>query len=225
MSYILHIDTATETAGVSIAEDGNILAAARNDTRNEHAGFLHISLKKILEQAAISINKIDAIAVTNGPGSYTGLRVGMASAKGLCYALNKPLITIGSLAVLANASMQDNKNGWPEGTLFCPMIDARRMEVFTAMYDLQMNEMKAASTMILDSNSFSTRLENNMVVFSGSGAVKLSRLLSSKNALYIFDTDTTTAFCQLSYRKFVQQDFADLKYSEPLYVKEFFFAS
>ena len=225
MSYILQIDTATETAGVSIAENGNTIAAALNVIRNEHAGFLHLSIKKILEQSAISIDRIDAIAVTNGPGSYTGLRVGMASAKGLCYALNKPLITIGSLTVLALASIQHNKDGWPEGTLFCPMIDARRMEVFTAMYDWQMNEMKAASAKILDAHSFSARLEKNIVVFSGSGAEKMSRLLTSENARYIFDTDTTTAFSQLSYQKFLQQDFAGLMYSEPLYVKDFFFAS
>ncbi len=225
MSHILQIDTATETAGVSIAENGILLAVARNDSQKEHAGFLHKAIKKILEQAAISLDNIDAIAVTNGPGSYTGLRVGMASAKGICYALNKPLITIGNLPALAYASVMNKKDEWPEGTLFCSMIDARRMEVFTAVYNKQMEELKGPSAMILDSDSYSELLEKNTLVFSGSGAIKWSRLNTSKNAHYLFETDTTAAFSHLSYKKFIQKDFADLMYSEPLYVKEFFFAS
>lgn len=225
MSLILQIDTATETAGVSIAENGILLAAARNDSQKEHAGFLHMAIKKILAQAAIGLEKIDAISVTNGPGSYTGLRVGLASAKGLCYALKKPLITIGSLPALAYASILDKKDGLPEGTLFCPMIDARRMEVYTAVYNRNMEEMKAPYALVLDDHSYSTLAENNILVFSGSGTIKWSKLNTSKNAEYLFDSDTTAAFCQLSYKKFMHQDFADLKYIEPLYVKEFFFAS
>lgn len=225
MSHILQIDTATETAGVSIAENGILLAAARNDSQKEHAGFLHMAIKKMLAQASISLNKIDAVAVTNGPGSYTGLRVGLSSAKGFCYALNKPLITIGSLPALAYASILDKKEGWPEGTLFCPMIDARRMEVYSAIYNRDMEELKAPHALVLDETSYGTLPSNNSLVFSGSGAVKWSKLNTSKNADYFFDADTTDAICQLSYNKFIQQDFSDLKYSEPLYVKEFFFAS
>jgi len=225
MSYILNIDTSLETASVSIAENAMIIAAAKNDIQKEHAGFLHIAIKEISAQASFDLKNIDAIAVTNGPGSYTGLRVGMASAKGLCYALNKPLITVGNLNALAFASISKMRESVLKNALFCPMIDARRMEVFTSIYDQEMVEILAPCAMLLNTESFINFSEKNQIVFSGSGALKWSKIAALENSTFLFDTDITEAISKLSYKKFKQGDFTDLKYSEPLYVKEFFLAS
>ena len=225
MSYILNIDTSLETASVSIAENAMIITAAKNDIQKEHAGFLHIAIKEISAQASFDLKNIDAIAVTNGPGSYTGLRVGMASAKGLCYALNKPLITVGNLNALAFASISKMRESVLKNALFCPMIDARRMEVFTSIYDQEMVEILAPCAMLLNTESFINFSEKNQIVFSGSGALKWSKIVALENSTFLFDTDITEAISKLSYKKFKQGDFTDLKYSEPLYVKEFFLAS
>jgi len=127
----------------------------------------------------LQLKDIDAIAVTNGPGSYTGLRVGLSSAKGLCFALNKPLILLNTLEVMALASIEQPENS----TLFCPMIDARRMEVFTALYDRNLSVVIAPCAMVLDNQSFIDKLANNKIVFSGSGSSKLQELNLGDNAI------------------------------------------
>ena len=221
MSIILNIDTSIETASVSIAKDGVIQAYLINTVQKDHASFLHNSIKLLLTKSSLDIKQLDAIAVTNGPGSYTGLRVGLASAKGLCYALNKPLITIGTLNALAVAAINVSKETSPE-TLFCPMIDARRMEVYSAIFDKNMNEILPACAIVLDENSFTETLQTNRVLFFGSGALKWGNITRSENAAFINGLDLTTAICTLSFEKFLASNFTDLSYSEPLYVKEFF---
>ena len=181
--------------------------------------------EEISAQASFDLKNIDAIAVTNGPGSYTGLRVGMASAKGLCYALNKPLITVGNLEALAFAAISEKGKDIPGNALFCPMIDARRMEVFTAIYNKELQEILPACAMVLDTESFKNFNEKHHILFNGSGALKWSKIAAHENSTFLFDTDITEAISKLSYKKFKQGDFTDLKYSEPLYVKEFFLAS
>ena len=225
MSYILNIDTSLERASVSISENAGIIVAAKNDIQKQHASFLHIAIKEIAAQASFDLQHINAIAVTNGPGSYTGLRVGMASAKGLCYALNKPLITIGNLEALAFAAISEKGKDIPGNALFCPMIDARRMEVFTAIYNKELQEILPACAMVLQAEYFKTFTEQHHILFNGSGALKWSKIAALENSTFLFDTDITEAISNLSYKKFKQADFTDLKYSEPLYVKEFFIAS
>ncbi len=225
MSYILNIDTSLERASVSISENGGIIVAAKNDIQKEHASFLHIAIKEIAAQASFDLQHIDAIAVTNGPGSYTGLRVGMASAKGLSYALNKPLITIGNLEALAFAAISEKGKEIPGNALFCPMIDARRMEVFTALYNKELQEILPACAMVLQADSFKKFNEKHHILFNGSGALKWSKIISHENVSFLFDTDITEAISHLSNNKFKLGDFTDLKYSEPLYVKDFFLAS
>lgn len=222
MSIILNIDTSIETASISIAGNGVIMSSLINTIQKEHASFLQIAIKKILADAALDIKKIDAIAVTNGPGSYTGLRVGLASAKGLCYALNKPLITIGTLNALAVAAIDDSKSGIPSASLFCPMIDARRMEVYTAVFDMKMTEIQPPCAMVLDKNSLEQILTNNQVFFVGSGADKWKNIVNSENAGFIKDLGIINSISKLSYDKFLNSHFTDLTYSEPLYIKEFF---
>ncbi len=221
MSWIIHIDTALETANVSIAFDGKLIAEKFNTTQKDHASFLQPSIAELLAFANISIKQIDAVAVVNGPGSYTGLRVGMASAKGLCYALNKPLITIGSLQIMA-ATAIEQLHKKDDSTLFCPMIDARRMEVFTALYDQQMIEIEAPCAIDLSEDLFVNRMLKNSLYFFGNGALKWKVICKNKNAHFCTVNNTSLVVSSLAYQKLIKNEFANLAYSEPAYIKEFF---
>ena len=219
MSLILNIDTATETAQVNFAKDGIVLQSLHNDMQKDHASFLQVALQQLMQSAAVSLKDVDVIAVTAGPGSYTGLRVGMASAKGLCYALNKPLIAISTLEVLTIAAQQNSST--PEEILFCPMIDARRMEVFTAVYNYQLIATLNPCAMILQENSFDAQLKEQHIAFFGSGAAKWQILCKHPNASFTDAPNLTAAMAQLSYNYWLQQRFTNLAYSEPFYLKEF----
>ena len=221
MSWILHIDTALETACVSIAFDGKLVAEKFNISQKDHASFLQPSIAELLVVAGMSIKQIDAVAVVNGPGSYTGLRVGMASAKGLCYALNKPLITIGSLQIMA-ATAIEQLHKKDDSTLFCPMIDARRMEVFTAVYDQQMIEIEAPCAIELSQDLFVNRMLKNSLYFFGNGALKWKMICSNENAHFITVENNNMIVSTLAYQYLRKNQFANLAYSEPAYIKDFF---
>ena len=222
MNVILNIDTSVETASVSVSKDGVLLSYLKNTIQKDHASFLHNAVNLVLTESSLDIKELDAIAVVNGPGSYTGLRVGLASAKGLCYALNKPLITIGTLNALAAAAISSSKESNSASALFCPMIDARRMEVYTAIFDDTMTERIPASALILHESSFEKMLTENNMFFFGSGSVKWRNMINSKKAYFVDAVDATAAICQLSHTKYLNNDFSNLSYCEPLYVKEFF---
>ena len=219
MSYIINIDTATATAHVSIAQDGKLLQALQNESQKDHGAFVQTAIQQLLKIAALSFADIDAIAVTAGPGSYTGLRVGLASAKGLCYALHKPLLTLNTLEVLTTAAKK-SPNSQP-GILYCPMVDARRMEVFTALYNDTLTALLPPCAMILDETSFSNTLEKENIVFFGSGAAKWQQVCIHPNASFTIHLELAEAMADLSYQYFLEQRFADLAYSEPFYLKEF----
>lgn len=220
MTLILNIDTSSETASVCIAEDGIALATISNPQQKDHAAFLHNAIKDILQKNALKLNALSAIAVTNGPGSYTGLRVGMASAKGLCYALDKPLITVGSLELMAYAVITDL---YPQDkhAIYCPLIDARRMEVYTALFDGNMKEVSSPKALIVDETSFAEILARNKMYFFGSGASKLQGVLSHNNAFFLTKVGLMNSMSRLSFERYRGEKFADLVDSEPLYVKEF----
>ena len=224
MALILNIDTATEYAGVCISDGENILAIKESRDQKNHASFVQPAIKKILSEVGIKASKLDAIAVTQGPGSYTGLRVGLSTAKGLCYALNKPLILINTLEVMAIASIQDCENQQLENTnfLFCPMVDARRMEVFTALYNNKLDNILPPCAMILDEQSFSKELINHQIIFSGSGNIKMQGLISHQNVNFSNTKHNVKHVSMLSQLRFNMNDFNDIAYSEPLYLKEFF---
>ncbi len=222
MSFILNIDTAAAVAAVSIASNGKLLQLIQNDQQKEHASFLQPAIKKLLLQLNMSLKDIDAVAVVNGPGSYTGLRVGLASAKGICYALNKPLITIGSLLLMSKSAIISLKKENLKVPLLCPMIDARRMEVFTAIYDEALNETLPAQAIILNHNSFVAFLLQYKVLFFGDGAAKFKPLIDNANALFAVVYDNFEALCEVSFYKFTAKEFTDITYSEPLYLKEFY---
>lgn len=218
MSLILNIDTALETANVCIAENGKVLKSKTNSVQKDHASFLHQAVDNLLVELSIEIKQLSAIAVSIGPGSYTGLRVGISSAKGFCYALNKPLLAISSLKIIANdaiGSFDGNE------ALICPMIDARRMEVFTALYDVQLNEIKAPSALVLNEFSFSEVLASNKIYFTGNGSPKFKTILLHENASFIENNDLTHSLAELSFFKYRSNDFDDLVATDPLYLKEY----
>lgn len=218
MSLILNIDTTSETAIVNIAKDGVVLFEEVNQEQRDHAAFLHPAIQLLLKKTGVVLKAMDAIAVSYGPGSYTGIRVGVATAKGLCYASGKPLITLNELEILATDVI--NKSN-VESALYCPMIDARRMEVFTAVYDKNFTERMPFSALILDSDSFHNFLEENKILFFGSGVMKWQNVCTHKNALYPDIINKGLAIAFLSYKKFQKTDFASLVYAVPLYIKEF----
>jgi tRNA threonylcarbamoyladenosine biosynthesis protein TsaB len=215
VNLILNIDTALETASICLAENGNAIAYSANHAQKDHAAWLHPAIIKLFSAQNIPIADIAAIAVSEGPGSYTGLRVGMATAKGLCYALNKPLITISTLKMMAFAARNEQTE------LLAPMIDARRMEVFTAIYSRSLTEILPASNLILEFNSFEEFINQHTITFFGSGSEKFKALMSHKNAIFKAIETNATHMVELSYEKEKQKIYADLAYSEPYYGKEF----
>jgi tRNA threonylcarbamoyladenosine biosynthesis protein TsaB len=223
VALLLNIDTAIDKAVISIAKDGVILQEAENNNQKDHASFLQPAIQQILKNAGISLTELDAIAVVSGPGSYTGLRVGMATAKGLCYALGKPLITIGTLNLMAfEAIRQFDGNQDDIPVLFCPMIDARRMEVFTAVYDKNIDIVFSPCAIIVEENSFANLLLKNKMVFFGNGSAKFEKLIANENAAFLNYKNNALYMSDLSYRYYFNNNFADVAYTEPLYLKEFY---
>ena len=219
MAIILNIDTSTENASVSIAKQGEILAVATNNIQKEHASFLHPAIKLLLSQTSLDIKQLDSIAVTQGPGSYTGLRVGMASAKGLAYALKKPFITVGTLPAIALAAAQEESQ---IDSYYCPMIDARRMEVFTALYNIDIKEILPVCAIILTAETFKKELEHTRIVFCGSGSVKWRKLAQSTNCFFEDNINVPVSIAKISEEFYMEKKFTELIHSQPLYVKEFY---
>ncbi|MGN6616446.1 MAG: tRNA (adenosine(37)-N6)-threonylcarbamoyltransferase complex dimerization subunit type 1 TsaB [Ilyomonas sp.] len=218
MALLLCIDTATEYAGVCLSNNNEILTFKESSDQKNHASFVQPAIKELVNNST-PLKDIDAIAVVNGPGSYTGLRVGLATAKGLCYALNKPLLLLNTLEVIARGAMRNFKE---ENFLFCPMIDARRMEVFTALYDSYLNAIMEPKAMILDESSFEELLKKNKIVFSGSGHNKLENIINNNNAVFTkhhHNVEDVASAASLAYEK---KAFSNVAYSEPFYLKEFF---
>lgn len=220
MSFIIQLDTATKNARISLSKRGQLTFDELNEDMKDHASFVQPALKRILKKAGITVKEISAVAVSQGPGSYTGLRVGMASAKGLSFALNKPLITISSLQILARGVKDAGPAG--DNVLFCPMIDARRMEVFTALYDSALTELCEPEAVLLTAETHANWLLKNEIWFMGDGAQKYSKILEDKNAMFVLEGNNSLAMSELAYEKYQAGAFADLAYAEPLYLKEFF---
>ena len=216
MSWLLHIDTAVQLGSICLSKGDQTIGITINATQNDHASWLQPAIKKLLEEHDVLLNDLAAICVSAGPGSYTGLRVSMATAKGLCYALQKPLITISTLKMMAAAASNLTAD------FFCPMIDARRMEVFTAVYDKALNELIKPHNLILAEADFSKFLEKGKLVVFGNGIGKFKPLLSHPNILFEKVEATSEQMVTLNYQKYIKNDFADLAYTEPFYGKEFY---
>jgi tRNA threonylcarbamoyladenosine biosynthesis protein TsaB len=223
---ILNIDTATEQATVCISKDGEVISALINDNQKDHAGWVQVAINSLLQKEGVTMQQLEAVAVTEGPGSYTGLRVGMATAKGLCFALQIPLITINTLQVMAYAAINQvgsEASHMAPPLFYCPMIDARRMEVFTAVYDEQLQEIIAPKAMILDELSFKEALNNRSLVCFGNGSLKWKNVSRYPNVLFIDEKiDIAKSLAKLAASLHLEQNFANLAYTEPVYLKEFY---
>ena len=222
MAVILNIDTTTTVCSAALTAEGMILCHAEDYEGRNHASLLSGFIKKCLDFAHERELKLDAIAVSMGPGSYTGLRIGLSEAKGLAYALDIPLIGVNTLELLTTRVMFSSDE-ISEDSIFVPMIDARRMEVFTAAYDFGLNELIKPEPMILNENSFSEILSSGRpVLFFGDGSGKASEVIKAPNATFIPDVvPLAVDMIALSERDFALRKFIDTAYSTPLYLKEF----
>ena len=216
MSIILNIETATKNCSVSLAENGQVLAIKElNNGNYSHAEVLHPFIVDVLKEANLTAKDIDAVAVSKGPGSYTGLRIGVSAAKGLCFAFDKPLISIDTLKSLSHAISID------EGFII-PMIDARRMEVYAGVFNENHLKVREIEAEIIEENSFSEYLETNKVYFLGDGAHKCKELITHKNAVFIDDKyPSAKEMAQLSFDKYKKNDIENVAYFEPYYLKDF----
>ncbi len=215
MALILNIDTALESASVCISQNGSTISLQKNNDQKDHAAWIHTAIDRLLKDASYKIKQMEAVAVTIGPGSYTGLRVGLSTAKGLCFALNIPLITCNTLKVMALSAEQV-----PEEYI-CPMIDARRMEVYTAIFDRKGKEILQSVAMIIGEDSFSQLLKDRSACFFGNGSRKFQSVYKNINATFRDINTDATHLAQMAEQLFAVKEFADLAYSEPLYLKEF----
>lgn len=217
MSIILGIETATKMCSVALSKDGVLLAKKEEGGEYTHAENLNTFILDVCEQAQIELKDIDAIAVSKGPCSYTGLRIGVSTAKGLCYSLNKPLISVDTLQAMAK-SQNDFRD-----SLIVPMIDARRMEVYTAIYDEENNQIEPISAKIIDENSFVDYLEKGKLIFFGDGAAKCKSVLEKHpNAIFVDEVHPSAEFVnQLAFEKLNNNQLEDVAYFEPFYLKDF----
>lgn len=224
MALLLSIDTATEIAGVCITRNDLVLAYEQNEDQKMHASFVQSAIANMLAQSGIKLKDLDAVAITEGPGSYTGLRVGFATAKGLCFAMNKPLITVNTLHVMAYASISQLTNSKDDEveTLYCPMIDARRMEVFMAVYDRNMEINIPPAAVILNEPGALDFANGKKVIFSGSGMDKIKNIEFTGIAIFNEKHHSVLHLAKLASEQYTQNNYADLAYSEPFYGKEFY---
>lgn len=211
----LNIDTAIDKGSFCISRNNEVVAFEITESRNEQAGWLHEAIHHSFQQNDLDFGELDAVAVSNGPGSYTGLRIGLSTAKGLCYALNKPLICINTLQIIAAAAALEAKR------YICPMIDARRMEVFTALFDKNLTLIKEPFAAILNEESFSDILKEDHIVFTGNGSEKFRSLIKNNvNAEIVQHNIDARNMIALSLKNYQEKNFSDVAYCEPYYVKD-----
>lgn len=213
---VLHINTALNEAYVGLSAGNTLLDVLYNNSPMDHASFLQPAVKEICNKKGNLISSIHAVSVINGPGSYTGLRVGLSAAKGICYAMNIPLICINTLEWLAYSTEIKNPD------LICPMIDARRMEVYTAVYDDQFKSLLEPTAMILDEGSFQDLLSHHQISFIGNGSTKWKSISSHPHAIFPESNGTIENQIKLTLKHWSHQAFSDIAYTEPFYVKDFY---
>lgn len=220
MACILHIETATDVCSVALSEDGVVLFSKEDHNGPQHAVTLGVFIDEMLSMADSHAKPIDAVAVSCGPGSYTGLRIGASMAKGICYGRGIPLIALPTLKVMSVPVLL--MDTLPEDALLCPMIDARRMEVYAAIYDRALNSVKEVSADIINADSYTEYLEQHPIYFFGNGAAKCKEVITHPNAKFVDGIQPLARWMfPLADRQYLDGTFQDVAYFEPFYLKEF----
>ena len=217
MANILNIETSGKRASIALASDDQVIASAVNDHYPVHAAWLHPAVERLIKDAGLAMNQLNAVAISEGPGSYTGLRLGMATAKGLCYALQIPLLGIPTLELMAHAASRETAADY-----FCPVIDARRLEVYTAVYDKRMNQEMVPRALVLDGQFPGEWLQKGTVLICGDGAEKAKQLIRHTNVRFSDKMALATDMTIISSEKYRLKKWSDLAYTEPFYLKEFY---
>ena len=217
MPLILSLETATTNCSVALASDGKVMASRSINSGYSHAEKINVFIEEIIAQANVTLKDLKAVAVSSGPGSYTGLRIGISTAKGLCYALDIPLIAINTLDAMAQGmnSMQDE--------LIVPMLDARRMEVYSAVYDSNKNRVSEIEAIIVDENYYSNFRSEKKLVLAGDGADKCQTIFQNEPSIKIQTSFEPQAefMAELAEKKFLNSEFENVALFEPFYLKEF----
>ncbi len=219
MAFLLIIDTALEQGGVGFFQGDSQLGISQNANQKDHAAFVQTAIDNLEKETQTRLEDLDAVAVVAGPGSYTGLRVGLATAKGLCYALDKPLILINTLETMALADIRANN---AQDHYYAPMIDARRDDVFTCIYNSQGEIVLAQQALTITPDSFLPFSEEKKLILLGSGASKASRILSRDHIAVSERVYELSDINRIAQEKFCKKDFSDIAYSEPNYLKAFY---
>jgi len=224
MAFILTLETSTDVCSAALFNDGQLLCYRENSEGFSHAALLAVFVDELLKEAAVLPKELSAICVGKGPGSYTGLRIGVSTAKGICYAAGLPLIAIDSLLLLCYGAKEQARAlvGESDSFLMCPMIDARRMEVYSALYDEEFKLHDSVKAVIIEQTSFEPFLEKGKVVFFGNGAAKCNELIDHPNAIFLEGNFASAKnLITPALDAFKKKDFVDLAYFEPFYLKDF----
>lgn len=221
MAHILHIESSSTVCSVAISKNETLLVLKETNNGYTHAENLHVFIKQILEEAKLKPTDLNAVSISTGPGSYTGLRIGYSAAKGLVYALNIPLIEIPTLQALTQSALENIR----KEALYCPLIDARRMEVYFGQFNHQLKEVKTAGALILTTDSISVFKDNQPLIFFGTGMPKAKEILSQlKQVSFIEDVMPSAKWMiSLAYQKYLNNHFTETAYAEPHYVKDVYF--
>jgi tRNA threonylcarbamoyladenosine biosynthesis protein TsaB len=218
MSLILSFETSTKVCSVALHKDGSLLACSEVLVEKSHSKIITLLAENLLRNLSLKFQNLDAIAVSKGPGSYTGLRIGVSTAKGYCFGLDKPLIGVNTLKAMA-ASVNIFID---ESTLLCPMLDARRMEVYCALFDNKLNFIEETNAKIIDKDSFSDKLKNYKIIFFGDGAFKCREVILSDNARFIEGIyPSARQIGEIASLSFAKNEFENTVYFEPFYLKDF----
>ena len=218
MALILNIETSTKVCSAALVKDGVLLVMRESHEGMSHGTLLTVFIEQIFAETNLQAADINAVAVSEGPGSYTGLRIGVSVAKGICYAVKKPLIAVSTLKAMALMAIKK----LPEQAVYCSMIDARRMEVYAALYDSALEELRPTKAEIIDAESYRDILIKKNVVFYGDGSDKCKSVIATKNAIFLPDIYPSAQYMgQLSEQAFQQKQFKDVAYFEPFYLKDF----
>jgi len=220
MALILHIETSTEVCSVALSRDGDILFSKVEKEGPSHAVLIGPFIDEALKVAETAGLKLDAVSVSSGPGSYTGLRIGVSFAKGICFALRIPLIAIPTIELLADMCIRIV--GFPENALIRPVLDARRMEVYTGLFSIDGSCIEPVNALVVNEDSFNKELNEGILYFAGNGAQKLKKVINSENARFIEDmSPMAEAMMPLAEKAFSESRFVNVAYFEPFYLKEF----